>query len=138
MTTRFQHFMVALLVFVLSAGSMASAAAGVINCFPERCCCIAAAIRMTGHADQIAMLAVRCNPQKAVPCCHVEPLQAKTDAAVSSIADPVSHRIFMAGPLHTPAEARVQSGAASDPFPEDGRLKIPLVPIYLQTQSILC
>jgi hypothetical protein len=93
---------------------------------------------MADHADQIAMPAGRCNPQKAVPCCHVEPLRAKTDAAVSSIADPVSHRIFMAGPALSPADARAQSGAVSVPFPEGGRLKIPLVPIYLQTQSILC
>jgi hypothetical protein len=138
MTARFQHFMVALLVFILGVGCMASAAAGVINCIPERCCCTAAAVRMTERADQIAMPAGRCNPQKAAPCCHVEPLRAKSDAAVSSIADPVSHRIFMAGPPLTPADVRAQSGAAAVPFPEDGRLKIPLVPIYLQTQSILC
>ncbi len=133
-----------LLVLLLGVGSVANAAAGVIACLPKSCCCTVAASKMPDHHEMMAMpiqmpVEKTCSPTTPAPCCQVEPYQPATDAALSALPNYVPHRM-----IHLAITADV-----SEPTPElshhnfktfrdDGLSKIPWIPIWLETLSILC
>ena len=129
-----------IIVVVLVAAQLASgsiiAAAGALSCVPKRCCC-AADPKMMEHSGTMKM-PDNCSPQKAAPCCHVEPYQPEMDASLSTAAGSLFDRINLLG--------NVADGAGELPLihdviqrhDDDGWLKIPRVPIYLKTLSLLC
>ena len=134
--------MAIILVALLGMGSVANAAEGVIACLPKSCCCTTAAPKMIEHHKMMAMpmqMDKGCSPNTPAPCCQVEPLQPKTDVALSAPPTNVPHRMVHLG-MTADAHALTPelSHHSFKPFRDDGQSKVPWIPIWLKTLSILC
>ena len=133
-----QKFIVVILVLLLGAGSVANAAAGVESCLPKSCCCTTKAPQMMDHQNPMAM-PQGCAPKAPAPCCQVEPYQSTTDLAFTSQQNSVPHRTLQAGTIGGDRDLTPEQPHFNfKPFRDDGRSKIPWIPIWLQTLSILC
>lgn len=133
----YQKFIAMVLVLLLGAGAVSDAASVVASCLPKACCCKAANPSMMDHIEQMEMNP-KCTPETPAPCCRVEPLRPKTDLAVSSPPDNALHRlklVHMTGSHSVEKPQQLHSIFKS--FLDDGKPKIPLVPIYLQTLTLL-
>jgi len=148
----YQKLVVIVLALCLSAGSTAQAASRVLNCMPKRCCCavdahgfvdpirLSGALHATDHATTPAMpMADACAAQPVKQCCHMEPFPYETEVAASPGAERDLVRSIMEMGADGLSEDSVLAGTmATSAVFVDHRLKIPLVPIYLHLQSILC
>ncbi len=132
-----KNLIVIMLVAALTMGAVANAIAGVKLCMPKTCCCAMTETPQMGHQEP-QMTAGRCRPEKPAPCCQMEQEPQPTHMAISSVAEPVVYRYavapvsadaWVANDPHTPSIHRLL---------DEGRPKAPLVPIYLQTLSMLC
>jgi hypothetical protein len=126
-----------LLVSALILGAAANGAVLAAACAPKACCC-----RGTGAIagpDNSPMIGSDgCEPIGPSPCCHVEPLQPKNDAALSSVPAPFAYRTVMGlAPLQDMLP-RPQLLTSNRYILKTTQARASLVPIYLLTMSILC
>ncbi|MGD8847174.1 MAG: hypothetical protein PVI54_16750 [Desulfobacteraceae bacterium] len=132
-----QKFIVIVLVVLLGTGAAINAAAGVESCLPKSCCCSIDTPQMMDHQNWMAELQ-GCSPKAPAPCCKVEPYQPTTDLAFTSPPNSVPHRVLQAGTIGIGRDfTPEQPHFTFKPFSNDGRSKIPWIPIWLQTLSIL-
>jgi hypothetical protein len=94
------------------------------------------------HMDRMELETPRtCKSNMPAPCCRVEPFQSKTDLAISTQPSLIPYRISLvqmitdnSAIMHRQNNlATIKSALDAGPL-----LKIPIVPIYLRTLSILC
>jgi hypothetical protein len=140
MAKNLHKLMVAVLSILLSVGALAEVALSVETCFPKACCCAkAASSQPYGHDGHAAMeMPLGCTPQIPDPCCKVKPHRPKAQLAISSTPYIVPYKLFTT--LSIPAST-CQTPVRLTNFSSyivDGPPKIPLVAIYLQTQTFLC
>lgn len=142
MAKAYQKFVVVALAVLVALGSASNAVAGAISCLPKTCCCATKATDMMDHTDRMEMeTPQRCTPRTPAPCCRVEPFQPKTDLAISSQPSLVPQRMSLVHMIadNTAIMPEQNNLAAFKSILDTGPLlEIPLVPIYLQTLSILC
>ncbi len=126
---------VVLVVAQLASGTL-NAAAEALSCVPKRCCC-ATDPKMMEHTGTMKM-PDNCSPQEAAACCHVESYPPKMDASLTTAAGSMFDRINMLGNVADDAGELTQIRDVLQRHDGDGWLKIPRVPIYLRTLSLLC
>lgn len=140
MPRAYQNLIMIALAVLMAVGSITNAVAGAISCLPKACCCTAKATDAMGHTGRMEMETQRkCTPRGPAPCCHVEPFEPKTDLAISSqsITQRINFVHMIANDTAIIPE-QINSAAFKSILDTGPLLKIPLVPIYLQTLSILC
>ena len=136
MTNWHRSIIAVFMTIVLATGSVGVAVAGVQECRPKACCCM-----QHGHEDALHMRQNDTNSSCTgnAPCCRMEPVRkAQNIAALTSRAQlpeakasfqaVVAGQQFAAQP--TPSSART--------FQHNGKPGAPLVPLYLETQMLLC
>lgn len=128
---------VTVLAIFIGTGALAGAASSVEPCLPKACCCVKAASSLPyGHG--LMEMPLGCTPEKPAPCCKVKPYRPKAQLAISSTPNIIPHKLFAAlcMPASTDQTPLYLTNFIS--YFEDGPSKIPLVAIYLQTQTLLC
>lgn len=142
MAKAYQKFVVVALAMLIALSSLSNAVAGALTCLPKACCCTMKTPDMTDHAGQTEMeMPQRCTPKTPAPCCRVEPFQPKTDMVISWLPSVTPQRMSLAYVIADDTVKLPQQdclNAFKSIIDNGPLLKIPLVPIYLQTLSILC
>lgn len=150
MSKAYQKFVVVTLAMLVAVGSVSVAVAGALTCLPKACCCTMKTPDAMDHQVQDVMVhqgqmqmeaPQNCTPKKPAPCCRVEPFKPKTDLAISSQPSIVPQRMSLVHmvPDYAVKSPQEDSLHTSKTVLDTGPLlKIPIVPIYLQTLSILC
>jgi hypothetical protein len=136
MTNSHRPIIAAFLTIMLVIGSIGTALAGVQDCLPKACCCTKG-----GHTTASHMLPIDTKTGRAAnaPCCRIEPANLPQDIAVLTarpelpeskglLLAMIPGQQFFAYP--TPSTART--------FQHNGKPKACLVPLYLETQMLLC
>ena len=142
--------MVVMLIALLGSVAIANAATGIPSCPPRQCCCAptSSSMDMMVHNEPMGMmdhgspmemdLPHGCASKKAAPCCNLESDFKPNRLAISTASNSGQYRdiaAHLAGDIHidTPlVHTRITE------FRDPGWPKIPKVPIFLQTLSILC
>jgi hypothetical protein len=136
MTNSHRSIIAAFMAIVLVAGSAGSAAAGIQDCLPKACCCMKGGHKAAPHMREID---TKSGCTGNAPCCRIEPAHKTQDiAALTSRPElPDAKGLFQAiipgqqFTAHpTPSSARA--------FQHNGKPGAPLVPLYLETQMLLC
>lgn len=136
---KMSHKIVALvLTALLGLGAVAEAAYNVGTFLPQSCCCTTPMETPPAHHSPITEMRHDCSPQKPAPCCRIESNQPKTHQAVTSKPDIEPYRLSASPAIDASVLDTGQNPALCNSLMKDGPPKIPLVPIYLQTLSILC
>jgi hypothetical protein len=142
MAKAYKKFVVVALAMLIALGSVSNAVAAALTCLPKACCCTVKTPNMVGHLGQMEMeMPQRCTPKTPAPCCRVEPFQPKTDMMISWLPSDVPQRMSLAHMIADDTLKLVQQdslNAFKSVMDTGPLLKIPLVPIYLQTLSFLC
>jgi hypothetical protein len=136
MTNSHRPIIAALMAIVLIAGSIGTALAGVQTCLPKTCCCTKG-----GHKAASHMLPIdtKGGCTGNAPCCLIEPAHKSQDVAALTVrpelpeAKEKLQAIIPGQPFtahRTPSSARA--------FQHNGKPRAPLVPLYLETQMLLC
>ncbi len=135
-----------LLIMLLGSMAVANAAQGIIACPPKKCCCTPNPHAAMGHSGamgpmdhSLPMEKPRdCAPKAKAPCCNlksdVQPIKLAVTTATSS-------HTFRFVAAHFAADIHMETPLAQphiNAYSYDGWPKIPKVPIFLQTLSILC
>lgn len=139
---------VLLLIALLGSVAIANAASGIATCPPKECCCAPTttampdhgiAMEMLDHNSPMAMeLPHGCAPKKAAPCCNLEIDVQPIELAVATVSGSDAFRslaAYLAADIHMDTP-HVQNQINA--YRDVGWPKIPKVPIFLQTLSILC
>ncbi len=132
-----QNLIILVLVAALIMSGAANAIAGLGSCLPKACCCTKAMNQQMRHGDQ-ENTPVHCLPEKPAPCCKIEQDPPRTHMAISAVPEVTPHRSLIAPVTLDQQVTEHQIAPTISRLLDDGRPKAPLVPIYLQTQSILC
>ena len=121
---------------MLAFGSIGPAAAGFPGCLPKSCCC------MQGHhkaATHMLRMYAESGCSRNAPCCQMEPAhKSQVIAALPFTPElpkaKVIIRTSIAGqqPAVQPTPSLVRASH------HNGKPGAPLVPLYLETQMILC
>lgn len=142
MPKAYQKSVVVILTVLIALGSVSNAVAAAISCLPKACCCTPKPPEMMTHQGQMEMeTPKKCTPKTPAPCCQVEPFHPIAEVAISSQPTLVPQRMKW---VHLIAEYSAQKPEQRDlsvfksVLATGPLLKIPLVPIYLQTLTILC
>lgn len=143
---------VVLLITLLCSGAIADAASGIGACPPKQCCCAPTSssmnmglmdhkspMGMMDHGGPMEMeLPHGCATKKSAPCCNLESDVQPNVLAISTVsnADQFRHLTAqLAADIHIDTPL-VQTHITK--FRDVGWPKIPKIPIFLQTLSILC
>ena len=141
-----------ILIALLGSVSVANAATGIPSCPPKECCCApmssAMNMDMMGHSEPMGMmdhgipmdmeLPHGCASKKAEPCCNLESDFQPNRLAISTASNSDQYRDLAA---HLAADIHIDTPlvhARITELRDLGWPKIPKVPIFLQTLSILC
>jgi len=139
---------IVLLIALLGSVAIANAASVIPECPPKECCCTPSPMAMMDHSGPMDMmdhsnpmemeLPHSCSTTDAAPCCSLESDVQPKALAISTITNSDQYRnltAHLAQNIHidTPlVKARISE------YRDVGWPKIPKVPIFLQTLSILC
>ena len=141
---------VVLLIALLGSVTIANAASGIPSCPPKQCCCAPkqSSMDMMDHSstmglmdhDDLMEVAMphACASKKAAPCCNLESDVQPIELAISTISTSDQYRNMAA---HLAADIHIDTPLVQrriTAFRDLGWPKIPKVPIFLQTLSILC
>ena len=141
---------VVILTALLASVAIANAASGMPSCPPKECCCAPtpSSMDMMDHNSPMGMMdhgtpmemeqPNSCATKRAAPCCNLESDVQPNEVAISTVSssDPYRHlAAHMTADIHIDTPL-VQSRITE--FRDLGWPKIPKVPIFLQTLSILC
>ncbi len=136
MTNSHRSIIAVFMAIVLATGSVGLASAGLQDCLPKACCCIKRGHKAALHMRQID---AKSGCTDSAPCCRMEPAhKAQNIAVLTSRAElpeaKASFQVIVAGQQFaaqlTPCSART--------FQHNGKPGAPLVPLYLETQMLLC
>ncbi len=140
---------VVLLIALLGSVAIANATSGIPACPPAECCCSkptamapmdhSGLMGMMDHSSPMEMeLQHGCAAKSAAPCCNLESDVQPIDLAISTVSGSDQYRHLAA---HLAADIHIDSPLVYTritEFRDVGWPKIPKVPIFLQTLSILC
>jgi hypothetical protein len=136
MTNSHRPIIAAFIAIVLITGSIGTALAGVQDCLPKACCCTKG-----GHKAASHMLPIDTKTGCAAnaPCCRIEPAHLPQDIAALATRPelPGSKELLLAMIPGQQFSAHPPPSAARA-FQHNGKPKAPLVPLYLETQMLLC
>lgn len=128
---------VTILVIFIGAGALAEAASNVETCLPKACCCVNAASSQP-HGHTLMEMPLGCTPQEPAPCCKAKPFRPEAQLAISWTPNMVAYKLFAAPGIPASTCQNPVYLTRFNPYFGDGPSKIPLVAIYLQTQTLLC
>jgi hypothetical protein len=136
MTFSHRPIMAVFIAIVLAAGSIGLAPAGLQDCLPNTCCCMKA-----GHkaAPYLGQSDTKNGCTGNASCCRIEPAQKPQDIAALTARPelPKSKGLFQAIIPGQQFSARPTPSTART-FQHNGKPEAPLVPLYLETQMLLC
>lgn len=136
MTNSHRPIIAALMAIVLATGSIGSAAAGLLDCLPKACCCMKCGHKAALHMRQID---TKSGCTGNTPCCRMEPAhKAQHIAVLTTRAElPEAKEAFQAKIAGQQFAARLTPFSAPA-YQHNGKPIAPLVPLYLETQMLLC
>lgn len=147
MATMRKKYIVVVLMTFLGLGAIANAAPSINACPPKKCCCSTGSLQMMEHNRPMMMehsvpmhmeTPLSCAPKESAPCCELKADQQPIYLAVSAVSQFDHYRTFAVSDASELDFETPEAQASARAYPDDGWLKIPIVPIYLQTLSILC
>ncbi len=136
MTHSHRSIIAAFIAIVLVTGSVGLAMAGLQDCSPRACCCTKGGFKAAAHMLQMD---TKSGCTGNTPCCQMEPAHKAQDFAVlTSTPELPDVKAF----IHTTI-LRQQFAAQLTPsfartFQHNGKPGASLVPLYLETQMLLC
>lgn len=136
MTNWHRSIIAAFMAIVLVAGSVGSAAAGLQDCLPKACCCMKGGHKAVPHMREID---TKNGCTGNAPCCQIEPTHKPQDIAALPTRPelPETKGLFQAIIPGQQINAQPTSSSART-CQHTGKPRAPLVPLYLQTQMLLC
>jgi hypothetical protein len=136
MTNSHRPIIAAFLAIVLVAGSIGTALAGVQNCLPKTCCCTKGGHQAASHKLPTD---IKSGCTGNAPCCQIEPAHKTQDIAALTARPelPEAKGLFQAIIPGQPFTAHLTPSSARA-FQHNGEPRAPLVPLYLETQMLLC
>jgi hypothetical protein len=136
MTQAHRSIIAAFMAIALAAGSVGLAVADLQDCLPKACCCM-----KDGHKAAAHMLQVdtKSGCTAKAPCCQMAPVHKVQDiAALTSTPElPETKALIQAFILGQRFAAQLTSSLAHT-FEHNGKPGAPRVPLYLETQMLLC
>lgn len=136
MTNLHRPFIAAFMAIVLVTGSVGLAVAGLQDCLPKACCCMKGGHKAALHMRQID---TKSGCTGNAPCCQMEPAHKTQDiAALTSRPElPEAKGLLQAIIVGQPFATQPTPSLAIT-FQHSGKPRAPLVPLYLETQMLLC
>ena len=136
MTNLHRSIIAAFVAIVLTTGSVGLAATGLQDCLPKACCCMKG-----GHEAALHMRQIDTNSgcTGSAPCCRMASAHKVQNIAVlTSRAElPEAKTLFQAIIAGQQFDARLTLCSART-FQHNGKPGTPSVPLYLETQMLLC
>ena len=145
-----KKMVVVLLITLIGSIAIANAASGLPSCPPKQCCCAPtqAPMDIMAHEGPLGIMdhgrmaemgiPHGCSPTDPEPCCNLESDFQPNELAISTGSNSNQYRhqtAHLTADIHI-ATPLVQTRITE--YREFGWPKIPKVPIFLQTLSILC
>ncbi len=121
---------------MLAFGSVGSAAAGFLDCLPKSCCCMQGDHKAAAH-----MLQMDANSgcTRNAPCCQMEPAhKAQAIAALPYTPELPKAKAILRAAIAGQRPAAQLTPSLELAYHHNGKPGAPLVPLYLETQMLLC
>lgn len=143
MTIMRKKSIVVMLIVLLGAVAVGNAASGIATCPPKKCCCNPSPPMMLDHTGPMDMdvemdIPHSCAPKEAAPCCSIESDVQPLELAISTSSSSDEYRSLTAYPAADVSIDTPQIPTHINASFDDGWPKVPKIPIFLQTLSILC